>query len=117
MSDISATILGFTRDAEASSLVFREDLDMFRIRTDVEHGRMGQDEDMERKQSKVWVAIRNAVQLAKKREEQAAFTTLKNQVSMIDSFTQKRIHQYVRPSSELGSLPMHLDSYASGLST
>ena len=48
MSDIAATFLGFVRDAEESDLVLDEDLERIHIRTEADHGRLGQDEDMER---------------------------------------------------------------------
>ena len=38
---------------------------------------------------RVWVVIRNTVELAQKRSGEATVTTLKTQVSKIDSFTKK----------------------------
>ena len=64
VSDIAATLLGFTHDEEASALVLGKDLEMIRILTEAAHGRLGQDEDMEREHGTVWVAIRNTVELS-----------------------------------------------------
>ena len=46
--DITATFLGFANDAEASALVLGEDFDRIRIQTEAAHGRLVQDEDIER---------------------------------------------------------------------
>ena len=46
MSDLSATFLGFARDAEASALILGEDLERIHIRTEADHGSLVQDEDM-----------------------------------------------------------------------
>ena len=89
VSDIEATFLGFACDAEALDLVFCKDLERIRIRNEVAHGRLGQDEDMERKHRTVWGSIRNTVELDQNRAGGATVTTLKMQVSKIDSFTNK----------------------------
>ena len=46
--DLAATFLGFARDAEASDLVLGEDLYRICIQNEVSHGRLGQEDDMER---------------------------------------------------------------------
>ena len=89
VSDLTATFLGFTRDGEASALVLGEDLEMIFIQTEAAHGRLGQDEDIDREHRTVRGAIRNAVELAQKRAGEATVTTLKMQASKIDSFTKK----------------------------
>ena len=48
VSDISANVLGFAHDAEASALVLVKDVEIIRIQTEADHVRLGQDEDMER---------------------------------------------------------------------
>ena len=62
MSDLVATFLGFSRDAEVSALVLGKYLDRLRIQTEAAHGRLVQDEDMEREHGSVWGAIWNAVE-------------------------------------------------------
>ena len=47
VSDITASFLGFDRDAEASALVLGKDLERIRIQNEAAHGRMGQDAYME----------------------------------------------------------------------
>ena len=64
ISDLADTLLGFTHDVEASSLVLGEDLEIICIRNEASHGRLVQDEYMEREHRTVWGDIRNAVELA-----------------------------------------------------
>ena len=47
VSDLAATLLGFTRDAEASALGLGKYLEIIGIQTEAAHGRLGQDEDTE----------------------------------------------------------------------
>ena len=61
MSDLAATFLGFTRDAEASALGLGKDLERISILTEAGHVRLVQDEDIEQEQGTVWGAIRNEV--------------------------------------------------------
>ena len=61
MSDLAATFLGFTRDAEASALGLSKDLERISILTEAAHVRLVQDEDIEQEQGTVWGAIRNEV--------------------------------------------------------
>ena len=103
MSDIAATFLGFVRDAEESDLVLDEDLERIHIRTEADHGRLGQDEDMERENKTVWGAIRNVVELSQKSAGESTVTTLKTQVSKIEPFIKKWSPQYGRPSAGLRS--------------
>ena len=46
VSDLAATFLSFTRDAEAPYLVLGEYLERICIQTEAAHGRLIQDEDM-----------------------------------------------------------------------
>ena len=87
VSDITSTFLFFVCDAEASALLFGEDFNMIHIRTEADHVRLCQKNDMKREHGTVWVAINNAVELSQKRVEEAIVTTLKTQVSKIDSYT------------------------------
>ena len=77
MSDIAATFLGFARDAEASALVLGKDLEKIRIQTKASHGRLVQDEYIEKENGTFWQANRNTVELAHKRAGEATVTTLK----------------------------------------
>ena len=103
MSDLAATLLGFELDAEASDLVLGEDLERICIQNEADHGRLGQDEDMERENKTVWGAIRNVVELSQKRAGESTVTTLKMQVSKIEPFIKKWSPQYGRPSAGLRS--------------
>ena len=76
---------------EASAKVLDKDLDGIHIQTKVAHGSLGQYNDMEREHMTVLRAIRNEVDMAQKREEESTVTTLKTQVSMIDSFYKKMV--------------------------
>ena len=89
MLDLESTVLVFAPDAESSAVVLVKDLDRLHIQSYLAHGRLAQDKYMELEHVIVWVAIRNSVELAQKRAEEATVTTLKNQVSKIDSFTKK----------------------------
>ena len=53
MSDIVSTLLGFARYVQASYRVLGEELDRLHIRTEVYHGSLGQDTDMEREHGTV----------------------------------------------------------------
>ena len=53
VSDLEANLLGFTRDAEASDLVWGEYLDRIHIQTKAVHGRLGQDKDMEQEDGSI----------------------------------------------------------------
>ena len=53
---------------------------------------------------RVWVVIRNTVELVQKRSGEATVTTLKTQVLKIDSFTKKMesaLRVYISPIKEL----------------
>ena len=89
VSDLAATFLGLARDAEASALVLGKDLEWICIKNEAAHGSLGQDEDMEGEHGKLWGSIRSAVELSQKRAGEATVTTLKTQVSKMDSFTKK----------------------------
>ena len=78
MLDLESTLLGFTRDEEASDLESGLYLDMLQIRTEADHGWLIQDKDVEQKHGKVWGSIRNAVKLAQKSDEEATVITRKN---------------------------------------
>ena len=78
-------------------LVLGKDLESIRIQNETSHGRMVQDEDMEREHRTVWGAIRNAVELAQKRAGESTVTTLETKILQIDSFT-KTIESALRAS-------------------
>ena len=78
-----ATFLGFSRDAEASALVLGKDLQRLHIRTEASHGRLNQYEGIYQEHATVWKSIRNTVEMAQKRSEEAIVATLKTQVSKI----------------------------------
>ena len=69
MLDLSATFLGFTKDAAALAQVLEEDLYRLLIRSEAAHGRMGQDDDMDLEQDIVWGSIWTAAELSQKRAE------------------------------------------------
>ena len=48
VSDLADTFLGVSCDAEDPDLVLGEDVGRLCTQTEVDHGRMGQDEDMDR---------------------------------------------------------------------
>ena len=101
VSGLAATFLGFAHDAESSALVFGKDLERIRIQTESAHGSLGQDEDIDQEHRILWGDIWSAVELSQKRSGEATVTTLKMQVSKIDSFTKKWSPQYGRPSAGL----------------
>ena len=67
MSDLAATLLGFARDAEASTLVLIKYLKRIRIQTESDYGRLVQDEYMDREHGAVWGSIWNEVELSQNR--------------------------------------------------
>ena len=89
VSDLAATFFGLARDEKAFALVLVKDLERICIKTEAERGSPGQNEDMEGEHGTLWGFIRNAVELSHKRKGEATVTTLKTQVSKMDSFTKK----------------------------